>query len=198
MFVIHHDKSTGPTVASEVERDEETTTELSSRIAHKDSARARPAEQIRRPHSPPAYPILRSVAAAKLLWCLWDFIPRSGSTLWRRGFQQQDISSFFPSGVCGALRMAQSVFYLNWLSASFNLLKAPWHSRVHGVEDNGINLIPAVIRGRLGSQREEDFHGKGFVRYITMADHNGVYDAEGGNAPCFPSACKNLKHYSPQ
>lgn len=64
LFLIHRDKSTGSTLTSEVERDGETTSELSSRIAHKERARARRVKQMRRPRSPPAYPILRSVVAA--------------------------------------------------------------------------------------------------------------------------------------
>lgn len=64
LFLIHRDKSTGSTLTSEVERDGEATSELSSRIAHKERARARRVKQMRRPRSPPAYPILRSVVAA--------------------------------------------------------------------------------------------------------------------------------------
>lgn len=67
MFVIHRDKSTGSPLTSAVECNEEATPHPSSRIAREKRARAWRAEQMQRPRSPPAYPTLRSVVAAKLL-----------------------------------------------------------------------------------------------------------------------------------
>lgn len=37
---------------------------------------------------------IEECCCCKLLWCLWDFIPRPESKLWRQGFQQQDVYSF--------------------------------------------------------------------------------------------------------